>query len=137
MSLATTGIAYVVLALQVKMGMPPIYKVWSFSIPSEKEALEITGAVFPAFLGFIVAAMTASAGINPIIMLVIWLLSAAMSFWSGFKIRSALRREVNGPLEWLAQRMPLQLAVILIRRPMFLFDLWTIGLAVICFFLRF
>lgn len=129
-SLASAGIFYVVLAMVIKMGIPPLYHVWRFSVPSEEHVLEIMSSVVPAFLGLMVAATISTMNIHAAITLLAWLLSAVMSFWLGSKMRSALQREVNAPLEWLAQLLPLQLTAILTRRPMLLFDFWTIGLVV-------
>jgi hypothetical protein len=110
---ALAAFLYLILALQVSSGFPPLYQ--KYEGPMEDELMPILPFVFA-----LMAIMLASAIITEL-----FVLFGVVSAWCGLRVRRTIQKRTNGPLPWLLN--PLTIGITN-RWPMILFDLWTLGM---------
>lgn len=110
------GFVYSILALQVRMGLPPfyIYNGLIFFSPSFDEIREVLILVFPPFIGVAVSMVLMGAGYAEPGML----LMGVTAIWGGLRVRQSIRSKFGLPLPWCTNLWTL-------RWPLLLFDLWT------------
>ncbi|ERP88812.1 hypothetical protein Q669_10150 [Labrenzia sp. C1B10] len=110
-------------------GCPPFYKeskpVFAFNSPTKDEVLEGMHFMLGAS-GVVLAAVFLSllTGLN------LHLALSAGCLYGGWSIRAKLKRTSDGPLPWVAVYTASPLLFRLFdRRPMLLFDIWTLAVA--------
>ena len=113
MSLAFAAFFYLIIALQVASGFPPLYEKNKESVEAEIKSL------LPFAFALILLMMAA------IFVTEVFLLFGLVSAWMGWRVRKSVQVRTNGPLNWLLN--PLTIGA-LNRWPMLAFDAWTIGL---------
>lgn len=113
MSLAFAAFFYLIIALQVAGGFPPLYEKNEDLLAAEK------GALLP--YGFVLILLMMAATLVTEVFLLFGLLSA----WMGWRVHKSVQVRTKGPLNWLLN--PLTIGV-LNRWPMLAFDAWTIGM---------
>ena len=106
------GFIYLILALQVSSSFPPFYKR---AYMEEDMNLDL-----PFMIG--IFALLVISVVFPYLFVLFGLLSAFVAI----RVRRRVQERTNGPLPWLLT--PLTIGVFN-RRPMLLFDAWTIGFA--------
>jgi hypothetical protein len=102
---------YLILALQVSSGFPPLYK-------KPLDGMEAVYVIQP--FGFAMMATLPFSIAYPYSIALFGILSA----WGGLRIRRLIRDRATGPLPWLVTR---RTASAFVRWPMLPFDLWTLG----------
>ncbi|MEM9550790.1 MAG: hypothetical protein AAGA05_06430 [Pseudomonadota bacterium] len=113
MSLAFAAFFYLIIALQVASGFPPLYEKNKDSVEAEIESL------LPFGFALILLMMAAT------LVTEVLLLFGLVSAWMGWRVRKSVQVRTNGPLNWLLS--PLTIGA-LNRWPMLAFDAWTIGM---------
>ena len=110
---SVTGFIYLIVALQVSQGFPPLYEKYQGPIEDEiKFVLPFTFAL--------IAIMLVATVFSPI-----FILFGAVSTWCGLRIRKTVKARTTGPLPWLLN--PLTISTFN-RWPMLAFDAWTLGM---------
>ncbi|MEO0860383.1 MAG: hypothetical protein AAFY65_07210 [Pseudomonadota bacterium] len=112
-TLSFAGFLYLIVALQVSHGFPPLYE--KYQGPIEDEIKPVLPFVFA-----LMAIMLAATVFSPI-----FLLFGVVSAWCGLRIRKSVQVRTTGPLPWLLN--PLTIGSFN-RWPMLAFDVWTIGI---------
>ena len=129
--LGVTGVAYMILALQLSSGFPPFYiksspSKWSLFTPRKEPAYEAVKIAIPFIFG-IIGTMVLIALTEQTVFI---LLMGILSIWCGFQLRQTLFKQTNGPLPWvenfLTPRLPYA-AIWIQKWPMLIFDIWTMG----------
>lgn len=124
------AVFYLVNAYALLEGMPPFYKemrpILSFRILTKDELLEHMHWAFVAFAVFGAAiGLFALTGFNWFLLIL-----PAGCLYAGWSIRSWLKRTSGGPLPWVTVYTASPVLFPLFnRRPMLLFDIWTVGIA--------
>ncbi|MDD9730417.1 hypothetical protein PVW46_10895 [Mameliella sp. AT18] len=109
------GCLYLIVALQVSQGFPPLYE--KYQGPTEDEIKPVLPFVFA-----LMAIMLATTVFPPL-----FFLFGVVSIWCGLRIRKSVQVRTTGPLSWLLS--PLTISTFN-RWPMLAFDVWTIGINV-------
>jgi len=133
--------AYLILVTQVASGFPPFYRpfIKIGGRPSDDEFIK--GVVLT-----LIQAIAAGACVSLVALFVAYFLDlsrnqfgyavfliAAISFlYSARSIRSHVRATTDGPMNWLLTPHFPKINLLLLRYPMLVFDLWTLGWAA-CF----
>lgn len=112
------GFVYLILALQVCFGFPPFYQKGN-----EKEEMQALMPLMFAIMITLVLSTFATIVISDSFLFLL-ILFGALSIWTGVKARKMVQLRTSGPLPWLLT--PLTIGV-MNRRPMLVFDVWTIG----------
>lgn len=115
-------------AFSIKEGFPPIYKesksILDLIMTKRGEVFDDMRWIFVAF-GVLVSAffLTSFTGFDEFL-----LLPPAGFFCAGWSIRTKLKRTSGGPLPWVTVYTASPLLFPLFdRRPMLLFDIWTLA----------
>lgn len=120
-----SAFVYLILALQVRFGFPPFYRRGSWGFFARQNAEEQRATKYVVRRGF---GLMAALGLFALTELpVFMLLAGIICAWIGLWLRRDLLEETGGPLPWVM--FPLALPWV-VRWPMLLFDVWTLGLAV-------
>lgn len=106
------GFIFLILALQVCSGFPPIYPRCFFN--------EDVALISPYMLALVATL------IGSTIVIQLFIVFGLISFWCGLKVRRLVRERSEGPQSWVL--IPLTIGVFN-RWPLLLFDIWTIGFA--------
>lgn len=104
---------YLILALQVRSGFPPLYQ--KHQGPMEDEIKPVLPFIFA-----LMAIMLASTIIPEL-----FVLFGVVSAWCGIRVRRTVQERTNGPLPWLLNPLTISITN---RWPMLLFDIWTLGM---------
>lgn len=107
-----SAFAYLLLAAQVLGGFPPLYR--KLGAISEGELKTIVPLVFLLMSLMAIFALTEIS--------TLFLTFGLVSCWGALRIRSMLNTEASGPLPWLFHP-------ITVKWPMFVFDVWTLGIS--------
>ncbi|MEM8631570.1 MAG: hypothetical protein AAGF74_10055 [Pseudomonadota bacterium] len=113
MSLAFVAFFYLIVALQVASGFPPLYENNKDSLEAEIKSLLPFG--FALILLMVAATLVTE----------VFLLFGLVSAWMGWRVRKSVQVRTNGPRSWVLN--PLTIGA-LNRWPMLAFDAWTIGM---------
>jgi len=113
---AVTSFVYLILALQVRAGFPPLYGKYQGSI--QEQVLDFA----PFFLAMMVISVAS------IISIYFLALLGVVSVWYGLRVRHSVKNQTNGPRLWLIIPATVRITA---RWPMLGFDIWTVGLAAI------
>lgn len=113
MSLASAAFFYLIIALQVASGFPPLYEKNKASVEAQIKSLLPFG--FALMLLMMAATLVTE----------VFLLFGLVSAWMGWRVRKSVQVRTNGPRNWLLT--PLTISA-LNRWPMLAFDAWTIGM---------
>jgi len=116
MPLSCAALVYFILTLQVQGGFPPMYR--RFGAMSERQLINILPQVFCSVVLLMVFAVTE--------MRVFFFAFGGVALWAGLRIRSQIRVETEGVLDWMLHPVTL-------RWPMLTFDVWTVGFSLIVF----
>jgi hypothetical protein len=109
------GFIYLIVALQVSQGCPPLYK--RYQGPTEDEIKPLLP------FGFALMAIA----LATTVFFPLFFLFGVVSIWCGLRIRKSVQVRTTGPLPWLLS--PLTNSSFN-RWPMLAFDVWTIGISV-------
>ncbi|WP_460083833.1 hypothetical protein [Roseibium sp. LAB1] len=126
-SLFYVAVLYFFGAFTILQGCPPFYKeskpIFAFNSPAKDEVLEGMQFIFIAS-GVVLATIF----LNWLTGLNVFLAFSAGCLYGGWSIRSKLKRTSDGPLPWVAVYTASPLLFPLFdRRPMLLFDIWTLA----------
>lgn len=113
LAFSIAGFFYLIVALQVSQGFPPLYE--KHRRPIEYEIKPILPFAFA-----LIAIMFAATAFSPL-----FLLFGVVSAWCGLRIRKSIQVRTAGPLPWLLN--PLTIGAFN-RWPMLAFDAWTLGM---------
>jgi len=103
---------YLIIALQVAMGFPPLYtKVRGLA---DDEMKMILPYIFALMLIMVVATIVRE----------VFVVGGVVSAWAGWRLRNSVQARTDGPLNWLLT--PLTIGAFN-RWPMLAFDAWTLG----------
>ena len=121
---------YLILTVQLSDGFPPFYE----KDEKKENMLLLLSTMFLAMLGFLGAAVLISfvegfapetpGVIGPILAIVVGLIPV----WGGVQVRRSVRNRTSGPRLWLLTPLTVK---VLNRWPMLLFDVWSLGVALL------
>ena len=112
-AISFAGFLYLIVALQVSQGLPPLYE--KYQGPIEDEIKPLLPLAY-ALMAIMLAATVFSS---------LFFLIGVVSAWCGLRIRKSIQVRTSGPRPWLLN--PLTIGSFN-RWPMLAFDVWTIGI---------
>lgn len=125
MNLGVAGFVYLILAMQVRMGFPPLYRRF-MSVPLIPDPSSCDSIELERVLKLVLPIIFIMIGVMVPFLFIQWpgffTIMGCFAVWGALRLRQDLLRTIGHPLPWLENKWTL-------KWPMLVFDAWTITLS--------